>query len=273
MNTRRSRLATALAACSAAIMLTACSEGDATDPPPATPEPQAQPAAESGGRLTNRDLYAKQMNDAGKGLTPEDEAAALQAFLRVWSKHKPVYKSKFMGVRTFQNPLDAWVVQEVIVEVTPDVIVEAGTANGGSSLLWAMLLREVNPDGRIITIDIEDRRESRAKQHALAKSYVDFLHGSSTDPQIVGEVRRRVAGKRVLVLLDSLHTREHIAAELAAYAPLVAVGSYVIVQDTPLGGVVAILEFVAANDHFSIDRSRERFVLTSSQFGYLKRIR
>ena len=67
--------------------------------------------------------------------------------MRVWSKHKPIYKSSFLGVRTFQNPLDAWVVQEVISEVTPDVIVEAGTANGGSALLWAMIQREVNPAG------------------------------------------------------------------------------------------------------------------------------
>jgi len=77
----------------------------------------------------------------------------------------------------------------------------------------------------------------------------------------------------VLVLLDSLHTKEHIANELAAYAPMVPVGSYVIVQDTPLGGVAAIREFLAENDQFEVDRDRERFVLTNSMLGYLKRVR
>ena len=48
----------------------------------------------------------------------------------------------------------------------------------------------------------------------------------------IREVKRRVAGKKVVVMLDSLHTEEHVLAELRAYAPLVDVGSYVIVQDT-----------------------------------------
>jgi cephalosporin hydroxylase len=77
----------------------------------------------------------------------------------------------------------------------------------------------------------------------------------------VAEVKRRVQGKRVLVLLDSLHTKEHVAAELAAYAPLVPVGSYLIVQDTgvgpvgsSIGGRAAIDEFLAANDGWIADR-------------------
>jgi cephalosporin hydroxylase len=235
--------------------------------------PKQDEAEKDKARPSNAELFGEQMSKAGKGLTRAEELKALKDFLRVWSKHKPVFKSTFMGVRTYQNPLDAWVVQEVIVQTTPDVIVETGTAKGGSSLLWAMILREVNPDGRVITIDIADQREERAKQHAIAKERIDFLLGGSTDPKIVGEVRRRVAGKRVLVLLDSLHTKEHIADEIAAYAPLVTVGSYLIVQDTPFGGVAAINEFLATNDQFVVDSSRERFVLTNSMRGYLKRVR
>ena len=49
------------------------------------------------------------------------------------------------------------------------------------------------------------------------------------------------------MLLDSLHTAEHVPKELAAYARLVPVGSYAIVHDTPLDSVKAVEEFVAAN--------------------------
>lgn len=246
----------------------ACGRGE-PDGAAAVAEEAATPAP---ARPTNEALYAEQLDAPGRGLDAAAEAEAVQQFLRVWSKHKPVFKSHYLGVRTYQNPLDAWVVQEVITEVAPDVLVEAGTAAGGSALLWATILQQVKPGARVITIDIEDQREQRAKDHRLARQ-IDFLLGSSTDPAIVAEVRRRVEGKRVLVLLDSLHTREHIAAELAAYAPLVPVGSYVIVQDTPLGGLEAIDAFLAANRSFVADRSRERFSLTDSIKGYLKRVR
>lgn len=213
------------------------------------------------------------MNAPGRNVTEADEAAALKAFRAVWSKHQPEFKSTFMGVPTYQNPLDAWVVQEVIVETAPDVMIEAGTAKGGSAMLWAMLLREVNPSSRIITIDIEDDRALRAKNHPLTRERVSFVLGSSTSPETIAKIEKRVAGQRVLVLLDSLHTKEHIAAELEAYAPMVSVGSYVIVQDTALGGDIAITEFLEKNPQFQADRSRERFVLTNSRLGYLKRIR
>ena len=102
---------------------------------------------------------------------------------------------------------------------------------------------------------------------------MDFLLGSSADPAIVAEVRRRAEGQRVLVLLDSLHTAEHVAKELDAYTPLVPVGSYVIVQDTPVDSVRAVEEFVATNPGWEIDSSRERFALTNTMQGYLKRVR
>ena len=102
---------------------------------------------------------------------------------------------------------------------------------------------------------------------------MDFLLGSSTDPKIVAEVKRRTAGKRVMVILDSLHTKEHVAAELAAYASLIPVGGYLVVQDTPVGGIYAIHDFIAANDSFVIDKSRERLHYTVNRDGYLKRVK
>ena len=75
------------------------------------------------------------------------------------------------------------------------------------------------------------------------------------------------------MLLDSLHAKEHVAAELEAYAPLVPIGSYVIVQDTLVGPIRAIDEFLATHDTFIADRSRERYSDTNSVRGYLKRVR
>lgn len=207
----------------------------------------------------------------------------IDRFVRWWGLEQDYYKkNRWLGIQTLQNPLDAWIIQEVIYEVRPDFIIEAGTFKGGSAALWAMLLEQVNPDGRVITIDVTDITEE-ARQLPVVQRKVDFLVGSSTDPATLAEVKKRVAGGRVLVILDSLHTRDHVLDELRAYAPLVEVGSYLIVQDTGLwrpvrdhpGGWAsdAVETFLAENDGFEIDPSRERFWLTNCPQSWLKRVR
>ena len=152
-------------------------------------------------------------------------------------------------------------------------MIEAGTFHGGSATLWAIILEHINPNGRVITIDIRDEREPRATSLPISKRKIDFLLGSSTDSEIVAEIGRRAKGKRVLVMLDSLHSKDHVAAELDAYAPMVPVGSYIIVQDTFGGPEAAIHEFLAENDSFVADRSRERYPDTGSVYGYLRRVK
>lgn len=191
--------------------------------------------------------------------------------------------TRWLGVLTAQNPNDVWIHQEIIHDVKPDFIVEAGTLFGGSAALWATVLQQVNPDGRVITIDIDDK-SAQARQLPIVKQKVDFLVGSSTDPNIVAEVRKRVEGKKVLVILDSDHRKAHVLNELKAYAPLVNVGSYLIVQDTDVNGhpvrrdfgpgpMEAVEEFLAGNDAFVADRGREHLLFSMHPKGYLKRVK
>lgn len=196
------------------------------------------------------------------------------------SRTDTLWPNRWLGVPTIQNPNDMWVTQEILTEIKPDFLIEAGTFKGGSAAIWAMILAQLNPEARVITIDIEDRIET-ARQLPIFQQKVDFLLGSSTDPKIVAEIARRTKGKKVVVLLDSAHTREHVLAELRAYAPMVQKGSYLIVQDT--GGVLiqdpdpgpaqALREFLAENNNFESDLSRERMLLTMHPNGYLKRVR
>lgn len=152
----------------------------------------------------------------------------------VWSHSADaVFANTYLGVRTLQNPLDAWITHEIIHERKPDFILDVGTYHGGSAALWATYLEEINPEGRVISIDIEDQ-VTAAKDLSIVKRRVDFLVGSSTDPELVAEIGRRIDGHEVLVMLDSLHTKEHVYNELVAYAPYVKKGGYIIVQDTPL---------------------------------------
>jgi cephalosporin hydroxylase len=175
------------------------------------------------------------------------------------------------------------VTQEILFELKPDFVVEAGTWHGGSAAVFSTILEQINPDARIISIDVEDMAAD-AKKLPIVQKRVDFLLGSSTDPKIVEDVKARVAGKKVVVILDSLHTKEHVLAELEAYAPIVNVGSYLIVQDTFVNGHPALPEygpgpheavqaFLAKRDDFVIDKNRERLMFTFSVDGWLKRVK
>ena len=216
-----------------------------------------------------------------RGAAPQSKQEIIDNFHKLSYDNKAWNSIRWLGVPALQNPNDAWIHQEIIVEVKPDFIIETGTAKGGSAALWATVLQQVNPDGRVITIDIKDE-SSEAKKLPIVKQYVEFLIGSSTDPDIVSKVTKRVQGRKVLIILDSDHSRDHVLAEMKAYAPLVSVGSYLIVQDTNVNGhpvyatfgpgpMEAVQEFLASNKQFESDANAERLMLTFHPKGYLKR--
>ena len=85
-----------------------------------------------------------------------------------------------------------------------------------------------------------------------------------------------------MVILDSDHSRDHVFAELQAYASLVGPGDYLIVEDTNVNGhpvhpdfgpgpTEAVDDFLAENDSFFIDESREKYFMTFNPRGYLRR--
>jgi len=213
-----------------------------------------------------------------------DDAVVVERFTEVWGHHPDTWqRNSFLGIQTWQNPFDVWVTLEVIQDVKPDVIVETGTYRGGSALVWAMYLAQVNPDGRVVTVDVTSISD-KARSHPLAEERITFLTGSSTAPGIVRRIAEAVEGKRAMFILDSLHTRDHVLAELRAYADLVDVGSYIVVQDGVIGGHPlfpdqypgpweAVEAFLAENDDFVVDESRERLLVTFNPNGFLKRIR
>jgi cephalosporin hydroxylase len=186
-------------------------------------------------------------------------------------------ETNWLGAQALKNPLDLWVYQEIIVEQRPELIVETGTYRGGSAFYLASICDLVGV-GEVVSIDVEPLRDDYP-----AHPRITYLGGkSSTDPDAVGQVRGRAKGKRVLVVLDSDHSQAHVEAELAAYAPLVQVGGYVIVEDSNIGQIrkdllpgplQAIEAFLARTDEFEIDRSREKFLITQNPSGYLRRVR
>jgi cephalosporin hydroxylase len=181
------------------------------------------------------------------------------------------------GVEVWKNPLDLWLYQEILHEVQPDLIVEAGTKYGGSAYFLANLC-DLLDCGRIVTIDIAEQPNRPAHPR------LTYLTGSSTDPGIVERVDQMAAGGRLLVLLDSDHSARHVLDELRVWHSRVPVGSYVIVEDTNVHGhpvfpshgpgpMEAVDAFLAENDDFVVDESKHKFFLTFNPRGFLKRVR
>jgi cephalosporin hydroxylase len=212
-------------------------------------------------------------------LTEMDEETV--RFARHWWAHfgQTVAPSRWLGVPCWQNPFDVWVIQELIEETRPDVVVDTGTFVGGGAILWASLLSLIG-DGTVISIDIREGRHAQADDHPLAKERVTFITGSSTDPGIVRSVAASCAGKRTMVILDSDHTASHVSAELDAWAPHVTPGCYLVVQDGVVtyvdadkvpGPLEALGEWLPAHPEFEVDRRRERMLFTFCPSGFLRR--
>jgi cephalosporin hydroxylase len=216
---------------------------------------------------------------------PVSDDEVLRRFYERWIplSAPTVWQNQWFGIQTLQNPMDLWITQEIMWEVRPDFVIEAGTWKGGSAALWANVLEQINPEGRIITIDIEDMAAD-AKKLPIVQRKVDFILGSSTDPGVVADITKRVQGKKVMMILDSAHTQAHVLREIQLYSPLISVGSYLIVQDTFTNGHPALPNygagpweavhaFMPTTQDFIIDKSRERLLFTFCVDGFLKRVK
>lgn len=153
-------------------------------------------------------------------------------WLKVGWNQKYPYTFSWMGRPIIQAPEDIVRTQEVIYRVRPDLIIETGVAHGGSLIFYASLL-EAMGSGRVVGVDIEIRPHNRKaiETHPM-KSRITLIEGSSVDSAVVRKVREHVApGARVMVILDSNHTKQHVLDELDAYHDLVTPGSYIVATD------------------------------------------
>jgi cephalosporin hydroxylase len=190
---------------------------------------------------------------------------------RTWSN------THWLGVAAQKCAFDLWVYQEILHELRPSVIVESGTANGGSALFLASIC-DLLGQGEVVTIDIVEQHERPPHER------ITYLTGSSTALEIVRSVERLIGGRTpVLVILDSNHERDHVLDELRLYAPLVSPGSYPIVEDSNINGhpvasdfgpgpAEAVERFLDETTDFEVDHSREKFFLTFNPNGYLRKL-
>jgi cephalosporin hydroxylase len=164
--------------------------------------------------------------------SPEAFEAASRGWLRVGWDVKHLYSFTWLGRPLLQLPEDMIRVQELIWKIRPDVILETGVAHGGS-LLFNATICQVMEHGRVIGVERGLFPENRdaLKNHVLS-DYITVVEGDSVDPKTVNEVKGLIkSGEKVLLILDSNHSYDHVLSELRAYSSLVAKDSFIIVCD------------------------------------------
>lgn len=219
----------------------------------------------------------------------------------LWTKvgwnEKYSYTFTWQGRPIIQLPEDMIRIQEVIYSLMPDVIIETGIAHGGSLIYYASLCKLLGK-GRVIGVDIEIRPHNKSAiiEHDLS-SYINLIEGSSTEERVIQEVGQHIGeNEKVLVILDSNHSKEHVINELECYKDFVSVGSYIVatdgimqeLYDVPRGHKVwkgnnpvsAVTEFLSNNNNFMVEQPAWLFNesnltenITHWPMAYLKRIR
>lgn len=220
---------------------------------------------ETEGKRRKLDLYSKEAFDL-----------ISRQWLKVGWNQKYTYMFTWLGRPIIQLPEDILRVQEAVYRVKPDVIIETGVAHGGSLILYASLCKAMG-NGRVIGVDIVIKPHNRrAIEHHELSGLIVLIEGDSTDLRVVNSVKSMVrAGEKVIVLLDSCHTKAHVLAELEAYCEVVSPGSYIVAQDgimselhdTPRGSPEwlrdnpdsAINQFLSKHAEFSREELRRPF--------------
>ena len=215
--------------------------------------------------------------------------------------HRYSYNFECLGRPIIQYPQDIVLIQEIIYQVKPDLIIETGIAHGGSLILSASqlclldIMEGVNPKNSsraVLGIDIEIRPHNKnsIEKHPL-NFKIRMIEGSSISPDIIKSVEDYAQSfKKILLLLDSNHTEDHVLAELNAYSHLVSKDSYCVVYDTCIenlneGGfpdrpwdvgnnpMTAINKWIPNHPEYKIDYEIDKKLMISvATSGYLKKI-
>lgn len=242
--------------------------------------------------MDDRDDFLRMQHARATAMAGDAEVRALDGALTTASdRHDYSYMWRWLGLPIIQMPTDIVLMQEIIWENRPQAIIETGVARGGSVILHSSMLRLLG-EGKVVAVDIDIREHNRRaiEQHPFSDRVI-LIEGSSTDPEVLDEIRAHIGdAQRVMVVLDSHHSHEHVLDELRLYTPFVTPGQFMIVADT-------LVEDLPVQDHrprpwgpgdnpktavdaylaecpgiFDVDKfSNDKLLLSSSRGGYLRR--
>lgn len=251
-------------------------------------------AAHQAKTIVNKDEFLK-INDRAAYAMSQDkqlQGKALEVLVEA-DRHRWIHQSNWMGEPLLNLPQDMFAIQDIIWRTRPDFIIEVGVAWGGGMLFEATLL-EILGGKKVIGIDIfiPDDLRQRLSSHGKLSERIELIEGSSTSLDTLSKVTDLLNGSRkVLVILDSYHTHEHVLNELRAYEPFIEKGQYLICGDTVVERIpeqvhrnrpwgpgnnpaTAVTEFLSETKRFVVDEKiDQRLLLSCHPGGYLQAVK
>ncbi len=141
-------------------------------------------------------------------------------------------------VRSLQVLSEITALAREVEALKPKVILEIGTARGGTSLIWAHLAEK-----KLITCDLLDKKGFgdlvRAFPPPGSQCEVSVMIGDSHSGAFLERVRKELNGEPVdFLFIDGDHTEAGVRQDYEDYSPLVRPGGLIafhdIVDDQPL---------------------------------------
>lgn len=250
-------------------------------------------AAHQAKTIVTKDEFLKINQQAAYAMSQDKnlQSKALEVLVEA-DHHRWIHQSNWMGEPLLNLPQDMFAIQDIIWRTRPEYIIEVGVAWGGGMLFEATLL-EILGGRKVIGIDIfiPDDLRQRLASHDKLSERMELIEGSSTSLDTLSKVNDLLDGSRkVLVILDSYHTHEHVLNELRAYAPFIEKGQYLICGDTVVERIpeqvhrnrpwgpgnnpaTAVTEFLSETNRFIVDEKiDQRLLLSCHPGGYLQAV-
>jgi cephalosporin hydroxylase len=251
-------------------------------------------AAHQAKTIVTKDEFLKINEQAAYAMSQDKQlqSKALEVLVEA-DHHRWIHQSNWMGEPLLNLPQDMFAIQDIIWRTRPEFIIEVGVAWGGGMLFEATLLEILGGGKKVIGIDIfiPDDLRQRLASHGKLSERIELIEGSSTSSDTLSKVTDLLNGSRkVLVILDSYHTHEHVLNELRSYAPFIEKGQYLICGDTVVERIpeqvhrnrpwgpgnnpaTAVTEFLSETKRFIVDEKiDQRLLLSCHPGGYLKAV-
>jgi cephalosporin hydroxylase len=151
------------------------------------------------------------------------------------NKHNFGYQWEWCGVPIIRHPDDIVLQQEIMWNLKPSRVVETGVARGGSLALSVSLMAMTGLLPKVLGLDIQILPHAiQSLKRWTDNGQIELSECDSTSNQAVANVEKFLehANEPCLLVLDSNHSHDHVFRELVALAPLLPVGSTIIVADT-----------------------------------------
>lgn len=152
-------------------------------------------------------------------------------------EYKYGYQFSWRGIPIIKFPEDLIILQEIIFNLKPSLIIETGVARGGSLIFFSDILSLSKKNFKVIGLDIKIHNHTKkAIKNYKLSSKIKLFEGNSTDNLIIMQIEKLIAKLKkqepVLLVLDSDHSQSHVLEELKIFCKILPKGSIVVVADT-----------------------------------------